>query len=142
VAAAAGYQAALVMGRPADITNAIIGALTNARFELAVFPTLERTTRHARALAHRKLYGNVFARLTVEERQALDRLLVVPVDQRRTAVQTIKRLPQRPSRKHLKESVDHLEWLESLGSVGAELKDIAPSLIREFAKQARTTLAN
>jgi hypothetical protein len=48
-------------------------------------------------------------------------------------------LPQRPSRKHLKESVDHLEWLESLGNVGTELKDIAPSLIRDFAKQARTT---
>jgi hypothetical protein len=34
VAAVAGYQAALVMGRAADITNAVIGALTNARFEL------------------------------------------------------------------------------------------------------------
>jgi hypothetical protein len=30
VAAVAGYQAALVMGRAADVTNAIIGALTNA----------------------------------------------------------------------------------------------------------------
>ena len=139
VAAVAGYQAALVMGRAADITNAIIGALTNARFELPAFSTLERTTRHARALAHRKLCSQVFAQLTAEERQALDRLLVIPVDQRRTAVQTIKRLPQRPSRKHLKESVDHLEWLESLGNVGTELKDIAPSLIRDFAKQARTT---
>jgi TnpA family transposase len=139
VAAAAGYEAALIMGRAADITNAVIGALTNARFELPPFAILERTTRHARALAHRKLCGNVFARLTAEERQALDRLLVIPVDQRRTAVQRIKRLPQRPSRKHLKESVDHLEWLESLGSVGTELKDIAPSLIHDFAKQARTT---
>jgi Domain of unknown function (DUF4158) len=102
VAAVAGYQAALVMGRAADVTNAIIGALTNERFELPAFSTLERTTRHARALAHRKLCSQVFAQLTAEERQALDRLLVIPVDQRRTAVQTIKRLPQRPSRKHLK----------------------------------------
>jgi hypothetical protein len=117
------------MGRAADITNAIIGALTNAHLELPAFSILERTARHARALVHRKLCGNVFARLTAEERQALDRLLVIPVDQRRTAVQRIKRLPQRPSRKHLKESVDHLEWLESQGNVGTELKDIAPSLI-------------
>jgi hypothetical protein len=61
VAAAAGYEAALIMGRAADITNAVIGALTNARFELPPFSILERTTRHARALAHRKLCGNVFA---------------------------------------------------------------------------------
>jgi Domain of unknown function (DUF4158) len=78
VAAVAGYQAALVMGRAADITNAIIGTLTNARFELPAFSTLERTTRHARALAHRQLCGEVFARLTAEERRALDRLLVIP----------------------------------------------------------------
>jgi len=78
VATAAGYEAALIMGRAADITNAVIGALTNARFELPPFSILERTTRHARALAHRKLCGSVFARLTAEERQALDRLLVIP----------------------------------------------------------------
>jgi hypothetical protein len=50
----------------------------------------------------------------------------------------IKRLPQRPSRKHLKESAAHLLWLESLGSVGTELIDIAPALVSDFAKQART----
>jgi hypothetical protein len=33
IAAQAGYQAALVMARPADITNAIIAALTHERFE-------------------------------------------------------------------------------------------------------------
>ena len=134
-----GHQAALVMARPADISNAIIAALTYARFELPAFSTLEHATKHARAVAHRKLCGNVFRILTVEERRTLDRLLVIPVDQRRTAFQAIKRLPQRPSRKHLKESVDHLEWLESLGNVGTELKDIAPSLVRDFARQARTT---
>jgi hypothetical protein len=80
-----------------------------------------------------------FMHSTAEERRALDQLLTIPVDQPRTAFQAIKRLPQRPSRKHLKESLDHLEWLESLGQVRTELKDIAPPLIRDFAKQARTT---
>ena len=60
VAAEAGYQAALVMARLADITNAIVAALTNARFELPAFSTVERITKHARALAHRKLCGSVF----------------------------------------------------------------------------------
>lgn len=138
MAAQTGYQAALVMGRPADISNAIIAALTHAGFELPAFSTLERATRHGRALAHRKVCGDVFRRLTADERRALDKLLVIAVDRRRTAFQAIKRLPQRPSRKHLKESVDHLEWQESLGNVGTELKDIAPSLIHDFAKQART----
>ncbi len=42
VAAETGLQAALVMARPADITNAIVAALTNARFELPTFSTVER----------------------------------------------------------------------------------------------------
>jgi len=139
LAAEAGLQAALVMARPADITNSIIAALTNARFELPTFSTVERITKRARALAQRRLSGSVFRRLTATERQALDRLLVIAVDQRRTAFQAIKKLPQRPSRKHLKESTAHLEWLETLGSVGNELKEIAPALVRDFARQARTS---
>jgi hypothetical protein len=55
-----------------------MGALTNAHFELPAFSILERTTRHPRALVHRKLCGTVFARLTGEERQALDWLLAIP----------------------------------------------------------------
>jgi len=73
--------------------------------------------------------------LTIAERQSLDQLLVIAVDQRRTAFQAIKRLPQRPSRRHLKESVEHLEWLESLGTLATELNNIAPALIRDFAHQ-------
>jgi hypothetical protein len=79
--------------------------------------------------------------LTAKGRKALDRLLVIAVDQRRTAFQVIKRLPQRPSRKHLQESIKHLQWLESLSSEGMELMGVAPSLVAEFAKQARTTNA-
>jgi hypothetical protein len=78
--------------------------------------------------------------LTAQGRKALDRLLVIAVDQRRTAFQAIQRLPQRPSRKHLQESIKHLQWLESL-SEGRELMGVAPSLVAEFAKQARTTNA-
>jgi hypothetical protein len=78
LAAQVGYQAALVMARPANIANAIIGAVTHARFELPAFSTLEHITRHARALAQRKPCGNVFKRLTADERRTLDRLLVIP----------------------------------------------------------------
>ena len=128
VAVTAGYEAALVLARPADITNAIIAALIRARYELPAFSTLERILGRVRALAHRHTCGSVFQRLTAKGRKALDRLLVIAVDQRRTAFQAIKRLPQRPSRKHLQESIKHLQWLESLSSEGMELMGVAPSL--------------
>jgi len=66
---------------------------------------------------------------------------VITVDQKRTAFQAIKQSPQRPSRQHLEESIDHRQWLESLGSDGTELKGVAPSLVAELAKPARATHA-
>ena len=142
LAAATGLKAALVMGRPADIANAIIAELTHSGFKLPAFSTVERITKHARALAHRKICLTVHRRLGIAERQALDQLLTIPLDQRRTAFQAIKRLPQRPSRKHLQESVEHLEWLESLDSIATDLKHVAPALILDFAHQARTADAS
>ena len=139
IAVTAGYSAALVMARPADIMNAIIGALIHARYELPAFATLERILHHVHALAHRNTTKSVFRRLRSKERKALDQLLVIAVDQRRTAFEAIKKMPQRPSRKHLDNSIAHLESLESLGSESTALTGVAPTLVSEFAKQARTT---
>jgi uncharacterized membrane protein YccC len=139
IAVVAGYTAALVMARPTDIMNALIAALIHARYELPVFATLERILGRVHARAHRNTCKSVFRRLRSKERKALDQLLVIAVDQRRTAFQAIKRMPRRPSRKHLEESIQHLEWLETLGSESTALRGVAPSLVGEFAKQARTT---
>jgi len=64
LAVAAGYAAALVMARPADIVNAIIGALIHARYELPVFATLERILHRVHALAHRNTTKSVSPCLT------------------------------------------------------------------------------
>jgi len=53
----AGYEAALILAQTADLTNAVIAALIRARFELPAFSTLERITKHVRALAHRSCAG-------------------------------------------------------------------------------------
>jgi hypothetical protein len=132
IAVTAGYSAALVMARPADIMNAIIGALIHARYELPAFATLERILHHVHALAHRNTTKSVFRRLRSKERKALDQLLVIAVDQRRTAFEAVKKMPQRPSRKHLDNSIAHLESLESLGSESTALTGVAPTLVSEF----------
>ena len=77
----AGYEAALILAQTADLTNAVIAALIRARFELPAFSTLERITKHVRALAHRKLCRKVFDGLTAQERKELDQLLVIAVAQ-------------------------------------------------------------
>ena len=99
---------------------------------------LDRVVERVQAVIHRRLFARVFARLSSVQRTALDQLLVIRLDERQTALQAIKRRPRRAARKNLDESIEHLEWLESLIAVEDVLKDVAPSLIRDFGRQART----
>jgi len=80
IAAEAGCQAARVMARPADITNAIVAALTHARFELPAFSTVERITNAPVPWLTAGFAAAYFADSPCQERQALDGLLVIAVD--------------------------------------------------------------
>ena len=71
LAIATGLKVSLVMARLADIANAIIAELIHAGFELPAFSTLERITKHVRALAQRKVYNNVHRHLSAAARQVV-----------------------------------------------------------------------
>ena len=131
-------EAALTMSQQTDILNAVMDGLIYARFELPAYSGLDRVVERVQAVIHRRLFARVFARLSSVQRTALDQLLVIGLDERQTALQAIKQRPRRASRKNLDESIEHLEWLESLVAVENVLKDAAPSLIRDFGRQART----
>jgi TnpA family transposase len=64
-------------------------------------------------------------------------LLVVGFEERQTEFNRLKKLPQRPSRQHLEDLLDHLDWLKSFGDVDGPLAGIAPTKIRNFAQQAK-----
>ena len=131
-------EAALTMSQQADILNAVMDGLIYARFELPAFSGLDRVVERVQAVLHRRLFRNVFARLSPAQKTALDELLVIGLDQRQTPLQAIKRRPRRASRQNLDENVEHLEWLESLITVDDALAGVAPALIREFGRQARS----
>jgi len=130
-------EAALAMSQQSDIINSVMDGLICARFELPAFSGLDRTVERVQAVVHRRLFRGVFERLSVQHKEALDQLLVIGFDQRRTPLQAIKRRPRRASRRNLDESVEHLEWLESLITVEGALDGIVPVLIRDFGRQAR-----
>jgi len=131
-------EAASTMSQQVDIFNAVMDGLIYARFELPTFSGLDRIVERVQAVMHRRLFRRVFARLSPAQKTALDELLVIGLDQRQTPLQAVKRRPRRASRKNLHESVKHLDWLESLISVGDALEGVAPALIREFGHQARS----
>jgi len=131
-------EAASTMSQQADILNAVMDGLIYAGFELPAFSGLDRVVERVQAVMHRRLFRKVFARVSPGQKTALDELLVIGLDQRQTPLQAIKRRPRRASRKNLDENVEHLEWLESLITVEDALEGVAPALIREFGRQARS----
>ena len=136
IAVQAVYKAAQVMNPPADLINAAIEELINNHYELPAFWTLNRVAQRVHAVVQRRLARQVFSRLTAAQTQQLDRLLVVEFEQRQTEFNRLKKLPQRPSRQHLEDLLDHLDWLKSFGDVDDPLAGIAPTKIRNFAQQA------
>ena len=130
-------EAALAMSRRTDIINTVMDGLICARFELPAFSALVRIVERVQKVVHRRLFSKVFGGLSVRQKTALDELLVIGLDQRQTLLQAAKRRPRRASQKNLDESVEHLQWMESLIAVEGALDNVAPSLIREFGRQAR-----
>ncbi len=137
IAVQAVYRAAQVMNPAADLINAAIEELIENRYELPAFGTLNRIGQRVHAVVQRRLARQVFSRLTTAQTQQLDRLLVVEFEQRQTEFNRLKKLPQRPSRQHLEDLLDHLDWLKSFGDVDGPLAGIAPMKIRNFAHQAK-----
>ena len=69
-------QSVATMSDPADLINAALEQLNNHRFELPAFSTLNRRVSHVRHLFHQDLFRQVDARLSGEQRQKLDGLLL------------------------------------------------------------------
>jgi TnpA family transposase len=137
LAVEAAYRAAQVMNPQADLINAAIETLIQNRYELPSFWALNRVAQRVHAVVQRQLVALVSSRLTVEQTERLDRLLVIEFEQRQTAFNALKRLPRKPSRQHLEELVDHLEWLDSLGDTHAPLAGVAPVKVRDLAYQTK-----
>jgi hypothetical protein len=138
LAVEAAYGVAQVVNPQADLINAAIDALIRSRYELPSFWTLNRMAQRVHVVVQGQLVARVSDRLTVEHTERLDRLMVIEFEQRQTAFNALKRLPRKPSRQHLEELVDHLEWLDSFGDTQAPLAGIAPAKIRDLAYQTKT----
>ena len=100
------------MNPQADLINTAIEALIQNRYELPSFWTLNRMAQRVHAVVQRQLVARISSRLTVEQTERLDRLLVIEFEQRQTAFNALKRLPRKPTRQHLEDLVEHLEWLD------------------------------
>ena len=129
-------NAAHTMSDPADLINVAIEALTNANTELPAFSTLDRLIGNERHLVHKKLYFEITATLTAEDRQKLDDLLRIQKGERITGFARMKQTPGPATLSHFRSWEKRLVLLDDILEAKQFFGDIAYTKIRQFAAEA------
>jgi hypothetical protein len=137
IAARAIRDAAAVMDNPADLINIAIEQLVRDRVELPAFATLDRLARRVRTLVNGRYFELIGSRLTDEEKQQLDGLLVKDRGTLTSPLHAIKRLPKRASLKHFQALLDHIAALDQLVRSAAHVTDVPNLKRKHFAAEAR-----
>jgi len=138
LAARAMHTAAQVMENPADLINVAIQMLLLAHYELLAFSTLDRLAGRVRRLVNTGIYQRVSAQLTVEDQQALSRLLERDATSPLTAFDRLKDAPKSATLTHLDEWLSRLIWLQSLGHMERWVEGVRPAKIAHLAQEARS----
>lgn len=129
-------EAAQVADVRTDIINTTIEELIGRNYELPAFSTLDKIAEQIHSTVQEQLFKRVAKRLTSEQRDFLEHLLMTEFAQRQTQFNQIKRSAKRASKKHLENLLDQLTWLESLIDVVKPLDGIPLSKLTHFASQA------
>jgi TnpA family transposase len=129
-------EAAQTMSDPADLINVAIEQLIVSRFELPAFGTLDEYVNHIRHHAHLRLYDQVAALLTEEQKEVLNTLLVRADGETRYPFTRLKALPRTASLKQVRLWEKHLAWLESIFDTQPFIAGLASTLVEQFAGQA------
>ena len=124
------------MSDPADLINVAVEKLVLERFELPAFSTLDELVNHVRHLSHQKLYSQIDSKLTDEQRQILDQLLVRRENETRNRFNQMKALPASYSLKWVREWEAHMDRLDNVLDPRPILADLPSTKIEQFAAQA------
>ncbi len=131
------YSAAELLDQRVDIINAVIEGLVSQRVELPAFRTLDELAERVHAEVQGRIFDTIFGRLSSNHITALASLLQTDSLQRRQSeYNDLKKSAKRSTRKHLEMLVDHLDWLESLGTMAGVFTGVPDSKVRHFASQA------
>lgn len=126
-------NAALVKNHPPDLINVALEELVRAGVPLPGFSTLDRMASQIRLEVNTEIFERVRARMNADDRFRLEALLVVKESATKSDFDRLKKSARRASWSHFREQVEHLRWVDSLGSTAEWLEGIAPSKVADFA---------
>lgn len=128
-------QAAYTMSDPADLINVAIERLSQQRFELPAFSTLDRLVGRVRHRVHEQLYDQITQGLSPADIGRLERLL--SVDSAHSDFSRMKATPRGASLQHMRQWSRRLDWLESILETAPLVASVANTKVQQFAAEAR-----
>lgn len=156
VAAAASVEAATTRDDLVDIINVAIEELVRQRYELPGYSSLVKIARSARTRINSGYHQQVYQGLSDESKNSLRTLFERSTRYSKTAWDTLKREPKKPSVRQLQDFLKHLQTLlqhdlraEAFGGIpdvkinqfAAEARSLDVASMRDFAEPKRLTLA-
>jgi TnpA family transposase len=129
-------SASSVVETRTDIINIVVEELVRLGHELPVFRTIDDIAEQAHARGQAELHLRIAQRLTINQREWLDRLVDAELPVRRTLYNQIKRSAKKASRGHLELLLDQLRWLEGLPDCDETLADVPANKLKHMAEMA------
>jgi len=137
IAAEAIRTAAETKDNPADLINIALEELVKSNCELPGYTTLDRMAGQIRTEVNTRMHELVHGRMTEDERRRILALLRVDPLSRRSGHDQLKDVAPKATVSRLRRHLDHLAWLDGIGSATAAwLKDIPAAKIDHFAGEA------
>ena len=137
IAAEAIRTAAEAKDNPADLINIALEELVKDNCELPGYSTLDRLAGQIRTEVNSRMHELVHGRMSEEERRRILALLQVDPLSRRSGHDQLKDIAPKTTVSRLRQHLDHLAWLDGIGSATAVwLKDIPAAKIDHFAGEA------
>lgn len=130
------HRATQQMSDPGDLINLALAELLLRNYELPAFSTLDRMGGHVRDQVHDEMFLRIDQRLTQEDKDSLDQLLVSASHAQLSELFQIKKPAGPASVSHMREMYRRLVYLEGIIPIKTILAGLHPSKIMLFASEA------
>jgi hypothetical protein len=124
-----------VMDNPADLINCAIDILIKNNYELPAYYLLDKLVLEVRTRVHNSLFEKVFNNITNEQKNIFDTILEVNHENSSSSLQYLKEPTKKTSFKNMKELIEKLDTLKSMGDFKEILKEIPYSKLKHFSNE-------
>ena len=122
---------------PVDLINIGIEELISNYYELPPFDLVRDLVNNIRQASHSGIFAKIFKRLSDHHKEQILKLIEVSDDSGHSLFNRIKKYAPNASVSHLKDWLEHLEWIQRFGDFSYALDNIPEQKLIYFAEEAK-----